>query len=97
MIRRVLHDGVTYYFSKPSRVAVQIGVPPAAGPVDVPPPERFALLLNHGLRPQDEAYSYIVLPVGVRMQPPRQKPTRRSRRSRSSPTHRRSRPSGTAA
>lgn len=64
LIRRVLHHGVTYYFSKPSRVAVQIGVPPATPPADTAPPERFALFLNHGLRPQDESYSYIVLPVG---------------------------------
>ena len=64
MIRRVLHDGVVYYFSKPSRVAVQIGVPPSTVPVDPPLPERFALLLNHGLRPQNEAYNYIIVPVG---------------------------------
>lgn len=64
MIRRVAHDGITYHFVKPSRVAVQTGARVDRKPEDAVSPERFALFLNHGLNPNDESFGVIVLPTG---------------------------------
>ena len=65
MIRRIVHDGITYHFTRPSRLVAQVGTTPHPGEETIPPTaEQFALTLNHGLNPHDESYGYIVLPLG---------------------------------
>ena len=65
MVRRIVHDGITYHFTRPSRLVVQVGAAQGPGEEAVTPTaEQFALTLNHGLNPHDESYGYIVLPLG---------------------------------
>jgi chondroitin AC lyase len=65
----VLHDGVGYVFPKKTAAVISIG-PRSGSWADINSLEPktqvtkniFALWVNHGMRPQDASYQYIVVP-----------------------------------
>ena len=63
--RRIVHDGITYHFARPSKVSLEFGRPTGSETGQFTPGvERFSLAFNHGLNPSNETYAYIVLPFG---------------------------------